>query len=215
MDFKELRKEYETAGFDPARLPEEPIGAFRQWFQAASESCPDASFEANAMAVATAGADGNVSCRWVLLKGVTKLGIQFFTNYDSDKGRQIATNPRAAASFHWPWLGRQVRFEGAIEKTDRATSENYFHSRPRGSQIGAMVSRQSAEIGSREELEQLQQELESRFEGQEIPLPENWGGYHIIPARVEFWQGRLNRLHDRIVYVREDQGKWSKKRLAP
>ena len=105
--------------------------------------------------------------------------------------------------------------EGSIEKTDRATSEKYFHSRPRGSQIGAMVSRQSSEIGSREQLEQMQAELESKFEGQEIPLPENWGGYHIVPTRVEFWQGRLNRLHDRIVFVQGDQGKWTKKRLAP
>ena len=215
MDFKELRKEYETAGFDPADLPEDPIAAFQQWFKAASESCPDPAFEANAMALATSNKDGKVSCRWVLLKGVTEKGIQFFTNYDSDKGQQIASNPHAAATFHWPWLGRQVRMEGSIEKTDRATSEKYFHSRPRGSQIGAMVSRQSSEIGSREQLEQMQAELESKFEGQEIPLPENWGGYHIVPTRVEFWQGRLNRLHDRIVFVQGDQGKWTKKRLAP
>lgn len=215
MDFKELRKEYETAGFQPVDLPDDPLQSFQQWFAAASESCPDPAFEANAMAVATAHSDGNVSCRWVLLKGITETGIQFFTNYDSNKGQQIASNPHAAATFHWPWLGRQVRMEGAIGKTDRATSEAYFHSRPRGSQIGAMVSRQSSEIGSREELEQMQGELESKFEGREIPLPENWGGYHIVPTRVEFWQGRLNRLHDRIVFVKGDQGNWTKKRLAP
>ena len=108
MDFKELRKEYETAGFDPADLPSDPLQSFGQWFKAASESCPDPSFEANAMALATSNKDGKVSCRWVLLKGMTEKGIQFFTNYDSDKGQQIASNPHAAATFHWPWLGRQV-----------------------------------------------------------------------------------------------------------
>ncbi len=215
MDFKELRKEYETAGFDAADLPNDPLQSFQQWFTAASESCPDRLFEPNAMALATSAPHGAVSCRWVLLKGITETGIRFYTNYDSDKGQQIASNPRAAATFHWPWLGRQVRMEGSIEKTDRATSEEYFHSRPRGSQIGAMVSRQSAEIESREQLEQMQGALEAKFEGQEIPLPENWGGYHIVPSRVEFWQGRLNRLHDRIVFVQDDQGTWTKKRLAP
>lgn len=215
MDFKKLRKEYETDGFDAADLPAEPIAAFKVWYESATESCPESWFEPNGMALSTSGADGFVTCRWVLLKGVTETGIRFFTNYDSDKGQQIAENPHAAAVFHWPYLGRQVRFEGRIEKTSREVSETYFHSRPRGSQIGAIVSQQSSEIESREALERKQKDLEAKFEGQEIPLPENWGGYEITPQRVEFWQGRLNRLHDRIVFSHTDNGGWTTKRISP
>ena len=215
MDFKKLRKEYETDGFDSTDLPDDPIAAFRIWFDNATQSCPESWFEPNAMALSTADAGSEVACRWVLLKGVTETGIRFYTNYDSDKGRQIASNPHAAAAFHWPYLGRQVRFQGAIEKTSRAVSEEYFHSRPRGSQIGAMVSQQSSEIDSRQTLEDRQRALEKKFEGQEIPLPENWGGYEITPVRVEFWQGRLNRLHDRIVFIKQDDQTWVKKRISP
>ena len=215
MDFKKLRKEYETDGFDAADLPDDPIAAFRIWYDNATESCPEPWFEPNAMALSTADGGSEVACRWVLLKGVTETGIRFYTNYDSDKGRQIASNPHAAAAFHWPYLGRQVRFQGRIEKTSHAASEEYFHSRPRGSQIGAMVSQQSSEIDSRQTLEDRQRALEEKFEGKEIPLPENWGGYEINPVRVEFWQGRLNRLHDRIVFIKQDDQTWVKKRISP
>ena len=215
MDFKSLRKEYQTAGIEAQDLPEDPISALRQWYQGAVDSCPDSWFEPNAMALATATPDGQVTCRWVLMKGITQTGIRFFTNYGSEKGRQLAANPRAAATFHWPFLGRQIRLEGAIEKTSAAVSDEYFHSRPRGSQIGAVVSVQSQEIQSRQQLEAKQAEFESRFEDQEIPRPENWGGYLLTPTRAEFWQGRLNRLHDRVVFDRVDSDRWIKKRLSP
>ena len=183
MDFKKLRKEYETDGFDSTDLPDDPIAAFRIWFDNATQSCPETWFEPNAMALSTADAGSEVACRWVLLKGVTETGIRFYTNYDSDKGRQIASNPHAAAAFHWPYLGRQVRFQGAIEKTSRAVSEEYFHSRPRGSQIGAMVSQQSSEIDSRQTLEDRQRALEKKFEGQEIPhCPKTGAATKLLPS---------------------------------
>lgn len=215
MDFKALRKEYETAGFGPDDLSDSPMEAFTEWFDAATQQCPGDWFEPNAMAISTAHPSGRVTSRWVLLKGVDADGFRFYTNYDSDKGQQIEANPNVALAFHWPYLGRQLRIEGQAHQTSHEDSLAYFHSRPRGSQIGAMVSRQSQVIQSREELETYRSHLEQQFDGKEIPLPDNWGGYLVKPDRFEFWQGRLDRLHDRVAYVRDAAGEWAKVRLSP
>ncbi len=215
MDFKELRKEYETHGINDAELNEDPMVVFQQWLQLATDNSPGPWFETNAMTLATAGADGSVSSRTVLLKGVDSDSIRLYTNYASTKGKQIAENPHASVTFHWAFLGRQVQMRGRIAKTTREDSETYFHSRPRGSQLGALASEQSSRIESREQLEQIRAELETKHEGQEIPLPETWGGYALTPTYIEFWQGRLDRMHDRVVYQKETAGDWKRFRIAP
>jgi pyridoxamine-phosphate oxidase len=217
MSMQELRKEYENAGIDEAKLPACPIACFRQWFESATEHCPGRWFEPNAMSLATADKGGRPSVRVVLLKEITDTGIQFFTNYESTKGQQLAANPVAAVTMHWPYLGRQVRMIGDVEKTSRDVSEAYFHSRPRGSQIGALASRQSCQVDSRDELDREARELTEKLEGQDVPLPEHWGGYHLVPTEVEFWQGRLDRLHDRIVYSKSERNScsWEIGRLSP
>lgn len=214
MDFKELRKEYETHGIDEAELKENPFATFEAWFQSATDACPGTWYEPNAMTLATAGADLAVSSRTVLMKGVDTDSIRFYTNYESTKGKQLEANHNASVTFHWAWLGRQVHMRGTVEKTTREDSESYFHSRPRGSQLAALASQQSSPIESRELLEKIRAELESKHEGQPVPLPEDWGGYSLTPSYVEFWQGRLDRMHDRVVYQKDD-GSWSKFRIAP
>ena len=213
MDFQAIRKEYENEGIHERMLPDEPLELFREWFALAIEHCPGRWLEPNAMSLATASPSGDVTNRYVLMKDIASDGIHFFTNYDSVKGRQLKANPKAAATFHWPYLGRQVRLEGIVEKTSREMSEDYFHSRTRGSQLSAAVSSQSQEVASREELEVLRTRLVDQHDGQPIPLPENWGGYLLKPNRIEFWQGRLDRLHDRILYQFENQ--WQRSRLFP
>ena len=148
------------------------------------------------------------------MKQIEDEGIQFFTNYESQKGKQLGANANCAVAFHWPYLGRQVRIQGAVEKTTREVSEAYFHSRPRGSQIGAAASQQSSQVDTRELLDQQRRKLDKQYDGQTVPLPENWGGYLIRPSRFEFWQGRLDRLHDRIVFESQD-GHWVRFRLSP
>ena len=213
-DFQKVRKEYEDQGLDMEGLPDQPMDLFRSWYQNAVDNQPASWLEPNAISLATCGSDGVVSNRYVLMKGIVDSGIQFFTNYDSRKGTQIAQNPRAAAAFHWPFLGRQVRIEGAVEKTEVEVSRHYFHSRPRGSQVSAATSPQSQPVASRQVLADQAQEFAASLEGQEIPLPENWGGYLIKADLVEFWQGRPNRLHDRIVY-QLDECSWQRQRFAP
>lgn len=215
IDFKELRKEYETQGIDDAEMLDDPIETFRNWFSVASEKCDEALFEANAMTLATANLSGLVTSRVVLLKGIDADAIRFYSNYESTKGKQLAENPQASVNFHWAHLGRQVRMRGSVAKTSREDSESYFHSRPRGSQIGAAASQQSSVIESREQLEQKRAELEAKYKGQTVPLPDNWGGYALTPAVVEFWQGRLDRMHDRVVYEKGDGGKWTRCRISP
>ncbi len=214
MDFQELRKEYETQGIDDSQLDANPFVTMQSWLKVATDSSPGKWYESNAMTLATAGADGIVSSRTVLLKGIDEDSIRFYTNYGSTKGKQLAENPNASVTFHWAWLGRQVQMRGTVAKTSREDSKSYFHSRPRGSQLGALASDQSTPIESREHLEKVRGDLEAKFVGQEIPLPENWGGYALTPKVIEFWQGRLDRMHDRVVYEK-DARTWKRHRISP
>jgi len=209
--------EYEESGEMPelseASVDADPIKQFARWFtdaEAAGLKLP------NAMTLATATADGVPSARVVLLKEFDAEGFVFYTNYESQKGRELDENPKAALCFYWPELDRQVRITGSVVKTTREESESYFHTRPVDSQLGAWASRQSAVIRSREVLEQRMREMVRQYEGGAVPLPPYWGGYRVVPDAIEFWQGRESRLHDRIRYVREPAGGgWRIERLSP
>lgn len=213
IDYSGLRREYETTGLRRSEMHPDPIQQFDTWFSTAVHSgLPDA----NAMTLATTTKSGRPSARVVLLKGFDQNGFVFFTNYQSDKGRELEANPWAALAFYWMPLERQVRISGAVEKTSRAESEEYFHSRPRGSQLGAWVSHQSQVIDARRILDARLAEMTERFTGQKvIELPPHWGGYRVAPETMEFWQGRANRLHDRFRYTRQKDGSWKLDRLAP
>jgi pyridoxamine 5'-phosphate oxidase len=212
IDLAGLRREYETEGLRRADLHPDPIEQFATWFSTAvNTGLPDA----NAIALATATPDGKPSVRIVLLKGFDQRGFVFFTNYQSDKGRELVANSQAAFVIYWVQLERQIRVAGRVEKTSRAESQVYFHSRPRGSQLGAWVSHQSEVIDARRILEARLAEMTERFAGVEIELPPHWGGYRIVPEALEFWQGRANRLHDRFRYTRQPDGSWTIDRLAP
>ena len=171
--------------------------------------------EPNAMNVATVNKDGDISSRMVLLKGFDERGFVFFTNYQSNKANDLASINKAALNVWWDKLHRQVRVNGAVEKVSREETVKYFHSRPRGSQIGAVASQQSRVIKNHVMLEEEYKKIESQFEGQEIPCPEHWGGYRVIPEQFEFWQGRPNRLHDRLRYAKTDSDEWKIERLSP
>jgi pyridoxamine 5'-phosphate oxidase len=190
---------------------DDPLTLFRSWLEEARAA---EGFEAEAMAVATAAPDGAPSARMVLLKGYDERGIVFFTNYSSRKGGELELNPRAAILFHWPSLGRQVRIEGPVTRVDRAESEAYARSRPRGSQLSALASPQSRPVPDREWLERRVEELDREHADGELPVAEDWGGYRVEPLAWEFWQHRDNRLHDRHRYER-DGGGWRVERLAP
>ncbi len=213
IDLAGLRREYETQGLRRAELHPDPIEQFATWFSTAINSgLPDA----NAIALATATPDGKPSARVVLLKGFDQRGFVFFTNYESKKGHELEKNPEAAFVVYWMQLERQVRVTGRVEKTSREESEAYFHERPLGSQLGAWVSHQSEVIDARRILDARLAEMTQRFAGsKEIELPAHWGGYRIVPATIEFWQGRANRLHDRFRYTREQDASWTIERLAP
>jgi pyridoxamine 5'-phosphate oxidase len=208
----DMRREYLRDKLLEADLLPDPINQFEQWFADAQLA---GIVEPNAMTLATATSDGVPSGRIVLLKGFDPNGFTFYTNYTSRKGRELEANPRAALTFHWQPLERQVRIEGTVSRVTREESEAYFRSRPVGSQIGAWVSRQGEVVSSREELDQRAAELSEQFKDKPVPLPEFWGGYRVAPASIEFWQGRPSRLHDRIEYVRDATGNWTKRRLAP
>ena len=214
MDFQAIRKEYENAGIDETKLPTDPMELFKAWYETAVETCPGKWIEPNAMAIATSDGAGLVTNRWVLLKKIESDRVGFFTNYDSCKGKQLALNPRCAVALHWPYLGRQVRILGVTQKMAREISEEYFHSRPRGSQLGAAASAQSQPVESREVLDTQRTKLDQQHAGQEVPLPETWGGYWIQPDQFEFWQGRSDRLHDRVVFELEGTD-WVRNRLSP
>jgi pyridoxamine 5'-phosphate oxidase len=208
---QELRREYTKDALLESNVLPDPIAQFDRWFNDATlAGLP----EANAMTLATVDASGAPSARIVLLKGIDKRGFVFFTNYASRKGRELAANPRAALCFFWESLERQVRIEGTVEKTTREESEEYFHSRPIGSQIGAWVSQQSETIESRKALDDRAEELLAKFVNTGVPRPDFWGGFRVVPHTIEFWQGRPSRLHDRLQYVREADG-WKIRRLCP
>jgi pyridoxamine 5'-phosphate oxidase len=211
MNVADLRREYTQGGLREADVVADPLDQFRVWFRQAMTASVA---EPNAMTLATAGPDGFPSARIVLLKGVDERGFTFFTNYQSRKGRELAENPRATLVFFWVELERQVRIEGTIEKVTDSESDAYFASRPRGSQLGAWVSEQSEPIVSRELLESRLGEVEAKYLGQTVPRPPHWGGYRLIPTTIEFWQGRENRLHDRLRYRFMDSH-WRLDRLAP
>ncbi|XP_024866417.1 pyridoxine-5'-phosphate oxidase isoform X2 [Kryptolebias marmoratus] len=182
----------------------DPIQQFGNWFDEATK-CPEIG-EANAMCIATATRDGRPSARMVLLKGYSNEGFRFFTNYESRKGVELDSNPHACLVFYWEPLNRQIRIEGSVEKIPRQSSCEYFQSRPKSSQIGAAVSRQSRPIPSRDYLRQKNAELEKKYKDTEVPMPNDWGGYVVKPYSMEFWQGQTNRLHDRIVFTRKEVG---------
>jgi pyridoxamine 5'-phosphate oxidase len=207
-----FRHEYIGEGLRRADLDPDPIEQFGNWFAAAVAA---GIHDANAMALATASKAGKPSVRVVLLKDFDERGFVFYTNYASEKGRQLDANPRAALVLYWMEVERQIRIEGAVEKTSREESEQYFHSRPAGAQLGAWASRQSEPIDARRVLDARLEEMRQRFAHGEIPLPPHWGGYRLKPEKIEFWQGRPNRLHDRFRYSLQANGSWSIDRLAP
>lgn len=211
MTIADLRKEYTLNGLDVTDVDPNPITQFRQWFDAALQADIP---EPNAMHLATVSAEGRPSGRIVLVKGVDERGFAFYTNYESQKGRELINHPMASLTFFYPELERQIRIEGRVEKVSPEESDQYFNSRPRGSQLGAWVSPQSEIIANRAELENRQQELEKQFAEQSVPRPPHWGGFRVVPDRMEFWQGRPSRLHDRIRY-RLLAGGWIIERVAP
>jgi len=207
----QMRREYVSRPFNEDQVAADPIVQFNQWFEEAVKSGQP---EVDAMTLSTATPDGRVSARIVLLKGCDERGFVFFTNYESRKSRELTINPRAALTFYWHALHRQVRIEGEVEKVPARESEDYFQTRPRGSQIGAWASPQSEEIANRTELERRVAGIEERFKDGAVNCPPFWGGFRVKPASIEFWQGRESRLHDRILYTLRN-GKWRISRLAP
>ena len=210
MSLADLRTDYRLSELHEAHVDADPLTQFRGWFDAAvAAGVP----EPNAMTLATLGSDGYPATRVVLLKGVSDRGLSFFTNYESQKGRQLADNPRASATFLWKEVQRQVSVQGDVERLPLAESDEYFASRPRGSQLGAWASKQSEPATGRAELDARLAEVEARYPGV-VPRPPHWGGYLLVPTRVELWQGRTNRMHDRLVYTRAAEG-WVVSRLFP
>lgn len=206
----DIRRDYRMAALDETRAGDDPLALFMTWF---SEAESAEITEVNAMVLATCDAAGKPHARIVLLKGLDATGFVFFTNYNSAKGQQIAANPNASLVFFWKELERQVRIEGIIEKVSSGDSDAYFQSRPADSRLGAWASDQSSPISDRQVLDDNYAKFKEQF-GENIPRPEHWGGYRLVPRHVEFWQGRANRMHDRICFQLND-GKWTKTRLAP
>jgi pyridoxamine 5'-phosphate oxidase len=234
MAIADLRRDYRAGELDRQELASDPLRQFQNWFNhaAATQSgsrwrkigialfklwqaiLGHAPADVNAMVLATATVAGQPSARTVLLKGVDPRGFIFFTNYDSRKGQELAGNPNAALTFYWPELERQVCVAGAVTKLPVGESEAYFQSRPRGSQLGAWASNQSSVVESRNVLDEKWREVAARFPLQ-VPLPSNWGGFVLSPTRIEFWQGRASRLHDRFCYTKRSDGTWQIERLSP
>ena len=231
MALADIRREYEQGSLDRADLVANPLAQFNQWFaQAASGSrwrkisialyklshaiLGHVPIDVNTMVLATVDKAGRPSSRAVLLKGADERGFVFYTNYDSRKGRELAENPSAALTFYWPDLEREVCVAGTVSKLSHDESEAYFKSRPRGSRLAAWASNQSSVVADRATLEKKWGEMAAKFPG-DVPLPPNWGGYVLKPERIEFWQGRLNRLHDRFCYTRQPDNSWKLDRLSP
>ncbi|GGB12351.1 pyridoxamine 5'-phosphate oxidase [Puia dinghuensis] len=208
----DIRKEYKLQTLSEKDVLQDPFAQFNKWWQEAINAGID---EVNAMTLATASADGMPDARIVLLKGVSEKGFAFYTNYNSAKGQQLLENPRATLVFFWKELERQIRISGLVSLTPDKMSDDYFNSRPEGSRIGAWASPQSEPIESREWLEANEEKIRQEFTGKTIPRPEHWGGYVVKPVRMEFWQGRPSRLHDRFLYSLQNTGSWTIERLAP
>ena len=208
----DLRREYASRALDEKDANPDPIAQFLTWFDEALKS---QLLDTNAMTLATASATGEPSARTVLLKGADQNGFVFYTNYGSVKGRDLAANPRASLLFYWAELERQVRVNGSVTKTTAAESDQYFHSRPIESQIGAAISEQSRPIADRSVLEKRYEEMAAKAVDTKVERPANWGGYRLVPDAIEFWQGRKSRLHDRLLYTKQPDGSWSRSRLAP
>lgn len=234
MSLADQRREYQAGTLDRGRMLADPIAQFKNWFGEATSPAGTrlrrfgialykafqqllgaTSLDTNAMVIATVDGEGRPAARTVLLKGVSERGFVFFTNYESRKGRELEKNPNAALVFYWPELERQICVAGSATRLSREESEAYFHSRPRGSQIGAWASAQSSVLPARKDLEDAVRRIESQYAGQTIPLPPFWGGYLLTPSRMEFWQGRANRLHDRFEFTRNTDGSWTMNRLHP
>jgi pyridoxamine 5'-phosphate oxidase len=235
MSIADLRREYNLAGLRRSDLEPEPISQFNKWFDQASGARVSGRVrkflvgiyktvlmaagrelvDVNAMTLATTDEHGRPSARVVLLKGVDERGFVFYTNYESRKGRELAGNPAAALVFYWPDQERQVCVAGEVTRVSDQESDQYFQSRPRGSRIGAWASAQSTAVRDRAELEAKWKALEARFPGEPVPRPANWGGFLLKPERIEFWQGRPNRMHDRFSYSRQPDGSWRVERLSP
>lgn len=208
----DMRTDYSLHHLKETQAHADPIRQFEAWFEAATAS---EVLEPNALTLATS-VEGQPSARIVLLKGFDEKGFVFYTNYESRKGQELATNPQAAMVFFWPQVERQIRIEGIVRKIDPAESDTYFESRDKGSRMGAWASPQSQVIRNREVLEERVKAVEAQYADQEeVPRPEHWGGYRLEPSCIEFWQGRQSRLHDRLLYVRQSSGAWTVDRLAP
>ena len=212
-DLSNHRKNYDKNALLEANTPDNPIELFRDWFLAADES--DFVHEANAMNISTIGLDGFPKNRMVLLKKFTWEGFIFYSNYNSEKGKAIAENPNVCLSFFWQTTERQIIIKGVAEKLPENLSDGYFESRPDGSKLGAWASNQSEVVSSRDELDKTLKDYETKFRNSEILRPEKWGGYIVKPISIEFWQGRPNRMHDRIRYTLQADFNWKKERLAP
>ncbi len=212
-DLRSLRREFNVGSLLDEDIPDNPMELFQAWFEHVVES---GDIEPNAMALSTVDSQGVPSSRIVLLKDVEGFTFSFYTNYDSEKGQHLAANNHACLLFYWPQATRQIRITGTVAKVPREQSEEYFASRPRGSQLGAVASAQSSPVESGAALKAHLEQLEKEFEGTSIPCPENWGGYVLTAEKIEFWQGRPNRLHDRFVFTRSSENNsWQHERLQP
>ena len=211
-EIRDLRTSYEKSELDEARVARDPLEQFRTWLDEALHT--DGLTEPNAVTVATVGADGQPSARVVLLRGYDERGFVFFTNYESRKGRELAAHPRAGLLFYWGPLERQIRIDGTVARLSPDESDAYFNKRPRGHRLSAWASKQSAIVPDRAFLEKQMAQEDERFRDVEVPRPPYWGGYRVMPEAYEFWQGRRNRVHDRIAYVR-DGNAWRIERLSP
>ncbi len=210
-DLRDVRREYKGESLRKSEMNDDPVVEFAQWLSLAAEYHP---VDSTAMVLATAAPDGQPSMRTVLLKHFDQQGFSWYTNSSSEKGSQLELNPKAALQFYWSAMSRQIRISGTVTQLPRAMAEEYFYSRPEGARFSAAASRQSTVVQTREELESTVENLHKKYSDGNVPCPEDWCGYCLLPVKIEFWQGRENRLHDRIVYQR-DGNYWAKQRLAP